>query len=255
MIPSPLKAHPTLVSPENYSEVEQTPPDYSGGGPISSYNINFSWSSVPTATKYLLCTYGKEYIGNTANNIVEVTNGTSANITSYIYGSDNDHFVHWFVVAGNENGWGLPSEVRHVRIVEQSDDDNDDAPQNNSSDGGGGGGGGGCFIATAAYGSSMAPHVKILREYRDRFLFQNKVGNLFLKLYYNYSPPIAEFIAKHVKVRSIVRLSLLPLVGMSWVALNYGHVFILMILLLFGTCIMSFMVFRKNSISKRHIQL
>jgi hypothetical protein len=125
MIPSPLQAHPTLLSPENYSEVEQTPPDHSGGGPISSYNINFSWSSVPTATKYLLCTYGKEYIGNTANNIVEVTNGTSANINSYIYGSDNDHLVHWFVVAGNENGWGLPSEVRHVRIVEPSDDNGD----------------------------------------------------------------------------------------------------------------------------------
>ena len=103
---------------------------------------------------------------------------------------------------------------------------------------GGGGGGGGCFIATAAYGSSMAPHVKLFREFRDRFLLHNKIGNLFVKLYYNYSPPIAEFIAKHANVRLIVRLSLLPLVGMSWVALNYGHVFILMILLLFGTCLM-----------------
>ena len=242
MIPSPLKAHPTLISPENYSEVEQT--NYSGGGTRSSYTISFSWSSVLTATKYLLCTYGYEYLDNSANNVVEVTTGTSGSITSYIDGTVNDHFVHWFVVAGNENGWGLPSEVRHVRIVEPSDH-NDDVSQNNSS-GGSGSGGGGCFIATAAYGSSMAPHVKILREYRDRFLFHNKVGDLFVKLYYIYSPPIAEFIAKHANVRLIVRVSLLPLVGMSWVALNYGHVFILMILLLFGICLMGFMVFRKK---------
>jgi len=42
--------------------------------------------------------------------------------------------------------------------------------------GGGGGGGGGCFIATAAYGSSMAPHVKILRDMRDRFLLCSDLG-------------------------------------------------------------------------------
>ena len=111
---------------------------------------------------------------------------------------------------------------------------------------GGGGGGGGCFIATAAYGSSMAPHVKLLREFRDRFLLNSKVGRTFITLYYTYSSPLAEFIANHDSLQSIVRLSLLPLVGMSWVALNYGHVFILMILLLFGTCIMGFMVFRKR---------
>jgi hypothetical protein len=53
-----------------------------------------------------------------------------------------------------------------------------------SSDGGGGGGGGGCFIATAAYGSQMAPHVKG----RDRFLLTNVVGKSFVHLYFKDSP-------------------------------------------------------------------
>jgi hypothetical protein len=84
------------------------------------------------------------------------------------------------------------------------------------------GGGGGCFIATAAYGSKMEPHVKLLRDFRDQFLLDNALGKYFVRNYYRYSLPIADFIAKHGSIRAIVRLSLLPLVGMSWVALKMG---------------------------------
>jgi K319L-like, PKD domain len=87
---------------------------------------------------------------------------------------------------------------------------------------GGGGGGGGCFIATAAYGSLLEPHVNILRELRDRFLIESSIGKAFANLYYKYSPPIADFIAKHEILQAAVRLSLLPLIGMSWLALHAG---------------------------------
>ncbi len=86
----------------------------------------------------------------------------------------------------------------------------------------GGGGGGGCFIATAAYGSLVEPHVKILRDFRDRFLTTHTVGKSLVNLYYKYSPSFADFIAKHDNLRMIVRMTLLPLVGISWVALKLG---------------------------------
>ena len=215
VIPMPLPAHPTLLSPENYSEFER-PSRYP---PTGFTSINFSWAPAPEATKYLLCTYGYAYLGSGANNIVEVTDGTSADIAFYTYHNDGDYLVHWFVVAGNETGWGLPSEIKHIAMVKaETTNTNDEVSQNDSSDGEEGGG---CFIENVANGSSMVSHVKIMREFRDRILLQGKAGRTFIKLYYTCSPHIDKFIFKHDKLRLIVRLSLLPFVGMSWVALNF----------------------------------
>jgi len=85
-----------------------------------------------------------------------------------------------------------------------------------------GGGGGGCFIATAAYGSPLMPHVQILRAFRDRFLGQNRWGNFLVKTYYRYSPPLAHYITRHNNVKQMVRLGLLPVVAMAWIGLKLG---------------------------------
>jgi hypothetical protein len=82
--------------------------------------------------------------------------------------------------------------------------------------------GGGCFIATAAYGSYMEPHVMTLRHLRDNYLLTNSLGTSFVHAYYRYSPPIADYIAEHDVIRSVVRIGLTPLVGFSWIAMNYG---------------------------------
>jgi hypothetical protein len=69
-----------------------------------------------------------------------------------------------------------------------------------------------CFIATAAYGSYLDPHVQILRDFRDRVLAPCALGRLFLELYYACSPPIARFIAVHDGLRTAVRWALTPVV-------------------------------------------
>jgi hypothetical protein len=108
----------------------------------------------------------------------------------------------------------------------------------------GGGGGGGCFIATAAYGSPMEPHVKVLRDFRDRFMLTNHVGKAFVDIYSTYSPSVADFIASHDNVRSVVRWSLLPLVSVCWVAINIGLVPALIFMLLFGFGLPGFVIAR-----------
>jgi hypothetical protein len=93
--------------------------------------------------------------------------------------------------------------------------------------------GSGCFIATAAYGSPMETSVELLREFRDRFLLTHVVGKASVQFYYGYSPPIADFIAKHANIRRLVRVSLLPFVGMSWMALHLGIVPTMILMLIF----------------------
>jgi len=77
-----------------------------------------------------------------------------------------------------------------------------------------------CFIATAAYGTTMADEVQILRDFRDEYLIANPLGQVFTNLYYRISPPIAEFITDHPSLKSIVRGGLMPAVAVSYVVVN-----------------------------------
>ena len=72
--------------------------------------------------------------------------------------------------------------------------------------------GSGCFIATAAYGSYLHPQVQKLRHFRDNHLLTNVPGRAFVTLYYRYSPPLAEFIARHAFLRGMTRMFLTPII-------------------------------------------
>ena len=81
-----------------------------------------------------------------------------------------------------------------------------------------------CFIATAAYGSPLHPYVKILREFRDKFLMSSKFGHVLVKFYYKYSPYIADLITKHKILKTAVWISLFPLVAFSYSMIHFGPI-------------------------------
>ena len=84
--------------------------------------------------------------------------------------------------------------------------------------------GGGCLIATAAYGSEMAPQVQLLREIRDNTVLQTQSGTAFMtgfnQLYYSFSPTIADYERENPVFKEAVKLSLTPMLT-SLALLNY----------------------------------
>jgi len=68
---------------------------------------------------------------------------------------------------------------------------------------------GGCFIATAAYGSPIAPDVIILSHFRDDILLRSTLGTTLVDLYYSFSPQLAAIVAHHDSLRRGARLILI----------------------------------------------
>jgi len=84
--------------------------------------------------------------------------------------------------------------------------------------------GGGCLIATATYGSELAPEVQKLRELRDNSLLGTDSGtnfmNLFNDVYYSFSPAIADYERENPVFKEIVKLAITPMIT-SLSILNY----------------------------------
>jgi len=71
----------------------------------------------------------------------------------------------------------------------------------------------GCFIATAVYGTPLAPQINILRDFRDEILLRNELGKKFVAFYYRNSPPLANFISQHSTLRKVIReISIEPII-------------------------------------------
>ena len=76
---------------------------------------------------------------------------------------------------------------------------------------------GGCLIATAAFGSEMAPQVQRLREIRDEVVMQTESGAAFMaafnQLYYSFSPGVADLERQHPAFKELVRVAITPMLA------------------------------------------
>ncbi len=136
--------------------------------------------------------------------------------------------MHW---TDRENFWG---NVQTITLEEEKS-------QTKSSSGGG------CLIATATYGSELAPQVQQLRELRDNQLLSTASGtnfmNTFNDIYYSFSPVIADYERENPVFREMVKVAITPMItslslmeyaesesevlgiGISLIVLNLGMYF------------------------------
>ena len=74
---------------------------------------------------------------------------------------------------------------------------------------------GGCLIATATFGSELAPQVQFLREIRDNTVLQTQSGITFMtwfnQFYYSFSPAIADYERENLAFKEAVKIILTPL--------------------------------------------
>ena len=176
--------------------------------------------------------------------LIPVPNGTNVNDlslfrhngTEWLWAADRNNNIKeggigWIVpsttdpeniIRDNVNGY-LGVKVYHFTLIQAG-------TTSSANISGEAGGGGGCFIATAAFGSAMEKHVKILAEFRDRRLLTNWVGKKFVELYYEHSPSMAGYLCEHDGVRSLVRYTLIPITGIAWMMLYIHPVFLLLVI-------------------------
>ena len=87
--------------------------------------------------------------------------------------------------------------------------------------------GGGCLIATAAFGSEMAPQVQFLREIRDNTVMNTQSGTAFMtgfnQVYYSFSPAVADLERENPVFKEAVKVTLTPMLT-SLTLLNYVEV-------------------------------
>ena len=76
---------------------------------------------------------------------------------------------------------------------------------------------GGCLIATATFGSELAPQVQFLREIRDNTVLSTASGTSFMTafnvFYYSFSPTIADLERQNPLFKEMVKVAITPLLS------------------------------------------
>ena len=164
-------------------------------------NLTFMITSIPTSI-----TQAAESSSITSPVIPKIIHSNPKN--TFVTLEFNGIGTHYLTIA--------ESSHQNVPLVDNSDDEiKEDIDEST---------GGGCLIATAAYGSEMAPQVQFLREIRDGKIMATESGTAFLtvfnQFYYSFSPAVADYERENPMFKEAVKVTLTPLLT-SLAILNY----------------------------------
>ncbi len=153
--------------------------------------------------------------GSGYTNMVEVIDSTSKqnianfeiNANPYTIDIDSDEEILYATIikTGEVVAVDLSNDEIYLAIAEQAAET---TPESN---------GGGCLIATAAFGTELAPQVQSLREIRDNTVMSTASGTAFMSgfntLYYSFAPSIADMERENPMFKETVRAFITPMVS------------------------------------------
>lgn len=120
--------------------------------------------------------------------------------------SDNQKLYGSVIKNGQVFIVNLPERVRYQEVVAQTEQT---ANQDDIS--------GGCLIATASYGTELAPQVQLLREVRDNVLLGTNSGTAFMSafnsVYYSFSPVVADLERDNPILKEAVKITITPMLS------------------------------------------
>jgi hypothetical protein len=130
----------------------------------------------------------------------------SSNFGTYSYEYTFSNAGRITLAANNINGQDESAKVDLV--VRQGNNNPSPQPQPSRSQ---------CLIATATFGSELAPPVQYLRHFRDTYILSTVSGAAFMKVfdsfYYSFSPHVAQYERDQPWMQSTIKLALYPLFG------------------------------------------
>jgi len=164
-------------------------------------DLTFMITSIPTSI-----THAAESSSITSPVIPQIIHHDSKNV--FVTLEFNGIGTHYLTISESSN--------QNVPVLDNSNDEiKEDIDESTD---------GGCLIATAAYGSEMAPQVQFLREIRDGKIMATESGTAFMtgfnQFYYSFSPAVADYERENPMFKEAVKVTLTPLLT-SLAILNY----------------------------------
>ena len=172
-------------------------PDDSGGSIGLEWNLNFE-----DVAHYLVYRSSTESFTDARR--MEKRGETNADVNYFIDFPTIDGTKYYYAVAAIDESGNENTSVDCLGPVQSVDNIVDEISSR--------GGGGGCFIATATYGTPNTYEVKLLSQFRDKYLLTNHLGKTLVKTYYKTSPTIANYIEDKEGIKEIAKNLLKPIV-------------------------------------------